>query len=338
MNLKKQTLNNNRPNIIITGAAGFIGANLCERLVQNCNVIGIDDFSTGKRENIDLLLQNPNFEFIKQDIARPFKLEDFPELKKFQIDIYGIQAIYNLACPTSPRDHQKYAIEILAANSIGLKNILDLALEYRTIFTHVSSQHVYGKPFNTQPIREDYFGYVDFLGPRSAYDEGKRFAETYIVNYQRKYNLNVKIARVFTTYGPKMAINDGRAVPDFILSALNNWDLTIYGDENTENTFCYVDDVIDALIKLTDSNLNTPVNIGHYEKYKLKDVAQTIINLTGSQSKIIYQKPEWHSVSYNIPDVTLAKEKLGWFPLISLEEGLKKTIEFTKTNIRLYQV
>ncbi len=335
--MDQQNSNQKRPNVVVTGAAGFIGANLCERLVQSCHVIGIDDFSTGRRENIDLLLQNPNFEFIKQDITQPFKLEDFPELKKFQIDIYGLQAVYNLACPTSPRDHQKYAMEILAANSSGLKNILDLALAYRTIFIHVSSQHVYGKPFNSQPIKENYFGYVDFLGPRSAYDEGKRFAETFIVNYQRKYNLNTKIARVFTTYGPKMSINDGRSIPDFILSALNNWDLTIYGDESTENTFCYIDDVIDALVKLSEANFNQPVNIGHYEKYKLKDVAQTIINLTGSKSKIIYQQPEWHAVSYNIPDITLAKEKIGWFPLISLEDGLKKTIEFTKTNMRLYQ-
>ena len=326
-----------RPNVIITGAAGFIGTNLCERLIKTSNIIAVDNFSTGKQQNIDLLLQDPNFEFIRQDISAPFKLDDYAELKKFKIDIQGIQAIYNLACPTSPRDHEKYAMEILATNSEGLKNILDLALQYKTTFIHVSSQHIYGIPLDSNPIKEDYQGRVDLLGPRSAYDEGKRFAETLITNYQRKYNLNTKIARVFTTYGPKMSINDGRAIPDFILGALNNWDLTIYGDENTENTFCYVDDVIDGLIKIAKSNFSSPVNIGHYEKYKLKDVAELVVKLVGSKSKIIYQRPDWHGASYNIPDINLAKEKLGWFPLINIEDGLKKTIDFTKANIRLYQ-
>ncbi len=327
-----------RPNIVITGAAGFIGANLCERLIADNNIIAIDNFSTGKQQNIDLLLQNPHFEFIRQDINEKFNLDDYNELKKFKIDIQGIQAIYNLACPTSPRDHQKYAMEILATNSTGLKNILDLALKYRTTFIHVSSQHIYGIPLDSQPIKEDYQGRVDLIGPRSAYDEGKRFAETLVTNYQQKYKLNSKIARVFTSYGPKMSINDGRAIPDFILNALNNWDLTVYGDENTENTFCYISDTIDGLIKLAESNLNSPVNIGHYQKYRLREVAELIIKLTNSQSKIIYQQPKWHAASYNIPDITLAKEKLGWFPLINLETGLKNTIEFTQNNMRLYQV
>jgi len=326
-----------RPNIIITGAAGFIGTNLCERLIKTSNIIAVDNFLTGKQQNINSLLQDPNFEFIRQDISAPFKLDDYAELKKFKIGTQGIQVVYNLACPTSPRDHEKYAMEILATNSNGLKNILDLALQYRAVFVHTSSQHIYGIPLDSNPIKEDYQGRVDLLGPRSAYDEGKRFAETLITNYQRKYGLDTKIARVFTTYGPKMSINDGRAVPDFILGALNDWDLTVHGDENTENTFCYIDDVIDGLIKVAESNFNSPVNIGHYEKYKLKDVAELIIKLIGSKSKIIYQKPDWHGASYNIPDISLAKEKMGWFPLVNIEDGLKKTIDFTKSNIRLYQ-
>lgn len=334
----KNNLASGRPNILITGAAGFIGTNLCERLVKDNNIIAVDNFSTGKQANIDLLLQNPNFEFIKHDITQKFDLAAFPELKKFQVAVQGVQTLYHLACPTSPADHEKYALEILAANSSGVKNMLDLALEAKAAFLHVSSQHIYGQARDDQPIKEDYFGYVNVLAPRSAYDEGKRFAEALVTNYQRKLNLNAKIARLFTTYGPKMAIQSGRAVPDFIFSALSDKTLIIHGDEHTANTFCYIDDVVDSLIKLSESSLDTPVNLGHYEKIKLKDVAELIIKLSDSKSKIEYQQPDWQTASYNIPDITLAKEKLGWFPLVSLEEGLAKTIEFTKANMRLYQV
>jgi len=327
-----------KPNIIVSGAAGFIGTNLCQQLVTQNHVIAIDNFITGKESNIDLLLQNPNFEFIRHDITQPLDLENFPELKKFQVAVQGIQAIYNLACPTSPKDHEQYALEIIGANSSSVKNMLDLAVQYQSIFIHTSSQHVYGHALDTKPIKEDYLGLVNPIDSRSAYDEGKRFAETIVANYQRKFKINTKIARVFTTFGPKMAIKEGRAVPDFILHALNNKDLIIYGNEQTENTFCYIDDIIDGLVKLAKSDLAGPINLGHYEKHALKDVAELIIKMTGSKSKIIYQDPDWHAASYNIPDITMAKESLGWFPLIDLEEGLKKTIEFMQTNMRLYEV
>ncbi len=327
-----------RPNILVTGAAGFIGSNLCARLAQENNIIAVDNFVTGKQANIDQLLQNPNFEFIKHDISKPLDLAQFPELKKFQIDVQGIQTLYNLACPTSPSDHEKYAMEILAANSEGVINLLDLARQHRTVFVHVSSQHIYGKVESDQPIQEEYYGCVDALSPRSAYDEGKRFAETIVMNYHRQHDIDTRIARLFTTYGPKMAIKNGRAIPDFIFNALNNQDLTVYGDENTKNTFCYIDDAIDALIKLSQTSINTPINIGHYEKVTLKEVAELIIKLSAAKSKIAFQKPDWHTTSYNIPNISLAKEKLGWFPLISLAEGLTKTIEFTKANMRLYEV
>lgn len=327
-----------RPNIIIAGGAGFLGSNLAEELIKKNNIIVIDNFITGNEKNIDLLLQHPNFEFIKHDITEPINLEQYPELKKFKINIQGIQYIYNFACPTSPRNHEKLALEILNANSIGTKNILDLTLKYKAILVHISSQHVYGYSKQNNLIEENYIGLVDPIGPRSAYDEGKRFAETLVANYQKKFNLNVKIARLFTIYGPKMAINDGRAIPDFIFNALNNKELIIYGDEKTRNTFCYVDDINDALIKLQKSSFNAPINIGHYDEYTLKHVAELILKLTGSKSKIIYQNPEWHATSYNIPDISLAKEKLGWFPIMNLEEGLKKTIEYMKTNLRIYEV
>jgi UDP-glucuronate decarboxylase len=336
--MPNETLATGKKNIIVTGAAGFIGTNLCERLVKEANVIAIDNYITGKQANIDMLLQNPNFEFIKHDITDPIELEAFPELKKFQVDVQGIQTIYNLACPTSPKDHEQFAIEILGANSYGVKNTLDLALKHKATYVHTSSQHIYGQPKDSNPLKEDYSGMVNPIDHRSAYDEGKRFAETIIANYQRKFEMNTKTARVFTTFGPKMAIKDGRGVPDFIVNALNNKDLEVYGDENTENTFCYVDDVIDALIRLEKSDISTPINIGHYEKMKLVDIANKIIELSDSSSKVVFKKPDWHATSYNIPDITLAKERLGWFPLVALDEGLTKTIEFTRANMRLYQI
>ena len=336
--MSHKNLASGKANIIVTGAAGFIGTNLCQQLVSNNHVIAIDNFITGKESNIDLLLQNLNFEFIRHDITQPLDLKKFPELKKFQVVVQGIQAIYNLACPTSPKDHEQYAMEIIGANSAGVINMLELALQYQSIFIHTSSQHVYGHALDAQPVKEDYLGLVDSIDSRSAYDEGKRFAETIIASYQRKFKINTKIARVFTTFGPKMAIKDGRAVPDFIIHALNNKDLIVYGNEQTENTFCYVDDVIDGLIKLAQSDLSQPVNLGHYEKHKLKDVAELIIKMTNSKAKIVYQDPDWHAASYNIPDITMAKERLGLFPLVGLEEGLKKTIEFMQINMRLYEV
>jgi len=327
-----------RPNIVITGGAGFIGSNLAAELVKKNNIIVIDNFITGNERNIDLLLQLSNFEFIKHDITDPIDLVNYPELKKFKIGIQGIQAVYHLACPTSPRDHEKLAIDILGATSYGTKNALDLALQYKAKFVHLSSQHVYGHWNSPKPIKETDIGALDPIGTNSAYDEGKRFSETLVSYYSRQFKLDAKIVRLFTTYGPKMAINDGRSVPDFIYSALNNDEIIIYGDENTENTFCYIADVVDALIKIEKTDLNIPINIGHYEKTKLSQVATMIIELTGSNSKITYQQPDWQLFSYNIPDIALAKQKLGWFPMMSLDQGLKATVEFMRTNLRLYQI
>lgn len=326
-----------RPNVVVTGAAGFIGTNLCESLVKYNNVIAIDNFVTGSQKNIDALLQDPYFKFIRHDVTDPINLSAYPELKKFKIDVQGIDEVYNLACPTSPRDHEKYAMEILGATSYGTKNTLDMALFYKSTFIHISSQHVYGHPKDKNVIKENDFGYSDPTGPRSAYDEGKRFSETLVEYYRRVFQLDTRIARVFTTYGPKMAIKEGRGVPDFIVNALTNKDLIVYGNESTENTFCYVDDIVDGIIKLAKADFSDPVNIGQYNKFKLKDVAEMIIRFTGSESKIIYKEPDWHTTSYNLPDIEKAKEKLGWFPLIDLEEGLEKTIEFTRANLRLYE-
>ncbi|HRY63070.1 MAG TPA: GDP-mannose 4,6-dehydratase [Patescibacteria group bacterium] len=338
MNTRNSTaLATGRENVILTGAAGFIGANLAEDLVKRYNVVAIDNFITGDEKNIDNLLQLPNFEFIRHDIAEPFDLTGYPELRKFQIDVQGISKIFNLACPTAPKDHAKYAMEIIGANSVGVQNMLNMAVKYKATFIHASSQHIYGMPKDNNPIKEDYFGYVNSVGPRSAYDEGKRFAESVIGCYQRQFGVDAKIARIFTTYGPKMALHEGRSVPDFIINAINNEDLIVYGDENTQNTFCYIDDIVDGLVKLANSNISTPVNLGHYEKYSLKNAAELIIKMTESKSKIVYRNPEWYVASYNIPDITLAKETLGWFPLVGLGEGLERTIKFTKINLRLYQ-
>lgn len=336
--MSEQIYATGKKNIVVTGAAGFIGTNLCERLVRDNNIIAIDNFITGKESNIDRLLQNPNFEFIRHDISEPIDLNSFPELRQFQIDIQGVQEIYHLACPTSPRDHSKLALAILDATSVGTQNTLELAKKHDSVFVHISSQHVYGSFKSNDPIKENDFGYSNPIGPRSAYDEGKRFSETLVDYYHRQYKLKTRIARVFTTYGPKMAINDGRSVPDFIYNAIKGNDLVIYGDEKTTNTFCYIDDVVDALVKMALSDTSEPINIGQFTRYTLKDLAETIVRLADSNSNIIYQKPEWQTTSYNIPDITKAKEKIGWFPLITIEDGLAKTIEHIKANLRLYQV
>ncbi len=293
------TLANNRQNVLITGGAGFLGANLAQTLLKNSNVIAVDNFITSSERNIDDLLQNYHFEFIKADICEPLDLLSYPELKKFQLDVQGIQTIYNLACPTSPKDRGRLSLETLAANSAGIKNILEIARQYNAVFVHASSQSVYGEPRDNNPIPEKYYGYVNPVGERSAYNEGKRFAETYVSCYQEKFNLNAKIARIFTTYGPKMALNDDRFIPDFIIHALEGKDLTILGDETTRDSFCYVDDVIEGLIKLAESDIKTPLNLGHYEIYNLKAVAEKIIKLADSRSKIIFKKPESYFRKYN---------------------------------------
>lgn len=335
MKKNSQTKVQKRKNILIIGGAGFIGSHLCEQLVRENNVICLDNFVTSNVDNIRFLLQNPNFEFIKHNIIEEINLEKLPELKKFNVEVFGVQEIYNLACPTSAKNFDKLVIDTLLANSQAIKNVIDLALKCEAKLVHGSSAVVYGHRKSEEKIKEDYCGLVDFTSPRACYDEGKRYAETMIITYNNYYKKDFKIARIFRTYGPRLALNDGQMISDFILNALDGKDLVIYGDENFSTTLCYVSDIVDGLIKLMKSKLNQPINLGNDEDVLLKDVADKIIKITNSNSKVVYKEQLKFITPLCLPDVSLAKNKLGWYPLTTLDNGLKKTLDYTRAHKQL---
>lgn len=316
-----------KKNVLVAGGAGFLGSHLCDRLVQTAKVICIDDFSTGDERNIDHLLADPNFEFIKYDISQPIDLEKMPELQKFKIEFQGIQEIYNLACPTSPKNFSDNRIATLLASSVGVKNMLDLAVKYQSKFMHFSSSVVYGPRRGEQGVKETDIGSVDFLSLRSSYDEGKRFAETMVENYRQIYNLDTKIARLFRIYGPRLKLDDGNLIPDFINSALDNTDLMIPGDKNFSTSLCYVSDCLDAVEKLMESNYNRPVNIGSDVNVNMTKICGIIIKQLDSKSKIKYAEPHMFITELCLPDITTAREELSWMPVVTLEKGLEKTID-----------
>jgi len=320
-----------KKNILVIGGAGFIGSFLCEELVKNDNVICIDNFVTSNVENIRLLIQFPNFEFIKHDITEPIDLEKLPELKKFKVNIHGIQEIYNLACPTVQKDYKKLSIETVLANSSGVKNTLDLAIQYQSRYLFTSTSSVYGDCGN-QAVKETTICPLDFLGPRSAYNEGKRFAEMMIKRYAHYYELDTRIARIFSVYGPRMIPKDARLIPDFIDQAINNKTILIEGDKNSKISYIYVQDLVEGLIKLMKYEKNLIINFGSEDEILLEDVAKTIIDLINSKSKIKFVAPPEYISRITRPDISQAKEKLGWFPLVSLEEGLRRTIDYLKAS------
>ncbi len=322
-------------NIIIFGGAGFVGSHLCEELVKNNQVICVDNFKTSSMENIRFLLQNPNFIFIKHDINEILDLEKQPELKRLNINVQGIQEVYNLACPTSAKNFDEFVIDTVLSNSQGIKNILDLVLKYDSKLLHVSSAVVYGPRQEKEHVSEESNGQVDFLSPRACYDEGKRFAETLITTYSRHHKKNFKIARLFRTYGPRMMLNDGQMMPDFMLDALENRDLIIYGDDKFETSLLYIDDAVSALTKFMDSDLSGALNIGNHDSVLLNKVAEMIIEMVGSSSKVIFKPPLMFMTPLSLPDISKARNELGWFALTKLEDGLFKTLEFTKANKQL---
>lgn len=318
-------------NILVIGGAGFIGSFLCEELIKKNNVICIDNFITSSLENIRLLIQFPNFEFIKHDINEPIELDSLPELKKFKVDVHGIQEIYNLACPTVQKDYKKLAVETVLTNSLGVKNSLDLALQYQARYLFTSTSSVYGE-CGDQVIKEDIICPLDFLAPRSAYNEGKRFAEMMIRKFGEHLQLKTRVARIFSTYGPRMITKDARLIPDFINQALKNETIIIEGDKDSKITYLYVQDLVEGLIKLMNFERNAIVNFSSAEEVMLEDIAKTIIKLTNSKSKIKFENPPEYLKRISKADISFAKEKLGWFPLISLEEGLRRTIDYLKAS------
>jgi UDP-glucuronate decarboxylase len=321
-------------NVLVTGGAGFLGSHLCESLLSSANVICVDDFSNSSLENIRHLLQYPNFEFIKHDVTMPLDIDAFPELQKFKVTYQGIQEIYHLACPTSPKNFESYKLASLRAHSNAMTATLDLAVKYRAKYVYGSSSVVYGNPVPEVPyFSEEYQGVVDHLSPRACYDEGKRFAETCIETYRQVYGLDAKVARIFTTYGPRMKLRDGLLVPDFILDAIEERDLVIYGDASLETSLCYVSDMVDGMIRLMKASPDLAiVNLGTDQMVRMVDVAAQIIAMTDSSSQIIFEDPLVFLTKKGIPNLTRAKEYLSWIPLVRLEDGLRQLIDYTIAN------
>jgi UDP-glucuronate decarboxylase len=307
--------------ILVTGGAGFIGSHLCERLLNDGNeVICMDNYFTGSKENIVHLLGNPFFEVIRHDVTMPLFVET--------------DEIYNLACPASPIHYQYNGIKTIKTSVMGAINTLGLAKRTRSKILQASTSEIYGDP-EVHPQHEGYWGNVNTLGPRACYDEGKRCAETLFMNYHQQNNVRIKIARIFNTYGPKMNTNDGRVISNFIVQALKGEDLTIFGDGSHTRSFQYIDDLINGLIKLMDTpdSFPGPVNLGNPDEFSIKSLAEKIIIMTGSKSKIVYQPLPVDDPRQRKPDISLAKKELDWQPAISLEEGLEKTIEYFRIEL-----
>ena len=322
-----------KKNILITGGAGFIGSHLCDELIKNNKIICLDNFSSSNEKNIDHLLSEPDFVFIRHDITEPIDLEKIPELQKFKIQFQGIQEIYHLACPMSPKNFLKNKIAILLANSYGTKNILDMAVKYESKFLHFSSSVVYGSKIKeNKKIGENYLGQVDMISDRSAYDEGKRFSESLVENYRKEFKLDTKILRIFRIYGPRMKFDDGYMIPDFISHALDGEDLEIFGDKNFSSSFCYIKDCIDAILKIMESDLFEPINIGSDIEINLTDLAKKVVSIINSRSVIKYKDDLLFMTPLNIPDISKARNDLGWMPVISIDKGLKETIYELRAN------
>jgi len=317
-----------KKNILVTGGAGFIGSHLCEKLLKDAHVICLDNFTNSSTKNIDHLLKNADFEFLRADVNQPIGLESFPELQKFKIKFQGLQEIYHLACPTSAKNFDEYRMQTLDANSVGMKHVLDLGVQYKAKVVFASSSVVYG-PRGARPFREDDLGTVNQLTPRSCYDEGKRFAETMCATFGAVHGLDTRIARIFRTYGPRLKLYDGQMISDFITDALEGKDLVIYGDETFRTTLCYVSDVVDGLTRLMAASAGVgPVNLGSDVDVTLTDVAKQIIAATTSSSKIVFEPPLQFITPLGIPDLAKARETLGWIPLVRLEDGLKRSVEY----------
>jgi len=323
-----------KKNVLVTGGAGFIGSHLCERLLKEAKVICMDDFSNSHPHNIEHFLQYPDFEFIKYDVNKPIDLENFDELEKFKVKFQGIQEIYHLACPTSPKDFENLKMHSLWANSSAMINTLDLAVKYRAKYVFTSSSVVYGEATDKKGVfKETDQGVVNHLSPRGCYDEGKRFAETCVETYRQVHGVDAKIARIFTTYGPRMRLFEGQLIPDFILNALEGKDLVIYGDQDFSYSLCYISDIVAGLVRLMSTDPEAKVaNLGDDKIVKMADVARVIIKMTDSSSKIKYEPPLLFLSRKGAPDLKFAKDALGWLPLVRLEDGLKKTIDYAIAN------
>ncbi|MGE9292122.1 MAG: UDP-glucuronic acid decarboxylase family protein [Puniceicoccales bacterium] len=302
--------------ILVTGGAGFLGSHLCERLLaQGHEVICLDNLFTGRKANVIHMLDDHNFEFVRHDVVDGFKAE--------------VDQIYNLACPASPVHYQFNPIKTVKTSVMGAINVLGLAKRVKARVLQASTSEVYGDP-SVHPQTESYWGNVNTIGIRSCYDEGKRVAETLFFDYHRQHNIEIRVIRIFNTYGPRMHPKDGRVVSNFIVQALKGDPITIYGEGQQTRSFCYRDDLIEGMIRLmnNDQDFTGPCNIGNPGEFTIRELAEKVIELTGSSSKLVFEPLPSDDPKQRKPDITLAREKLGWEPTVALEEGLKKTIEY----------
>ena len=305
--------------ILVTGGSGFLGSHLCERLLkEGHDVLCVDNFFTGSKENIAHLIENPYFELLRHDVTFPLYVE--------------VDEIYNLACPASPVHYQFDPVQTTKTSVIGAINMLGLAKRTKAKILQASTSEIYGDP-EVHPQPENYKGAVSTIGPRACYDEGKRCAETLFFDYKRQHSVDIKVVRIFNTYGTRMHPNDGRVVSNFIVQALKNEDITIYGDGSQSRSFCYVDDLIEGMIAMMQSTQSGPINLGNPHEFTMLELAQKVLILTNSKSKIIYKELPQDDPKQRQPDITLAKKELGWEPKIGIEEGLQKTIEYFKRKI-----
>jgi len=307
--------------ILVTGAAGFLGSHFAEKYLDaGHEILALDNFYTGKRDNISHLQANPRFEVLRHDITQPLIVE--------------VDAIANFACPASPIQYQRYPVQTIKSSVVGMTNMLGLAKRLKVKILQASTSEVYGDP-TISPQSEDYWGNVNPIGIRACYDEGKRVAETLMFDYNRQYGVEIKVARIFNTYGPRMAIDDGRVVTNFVAQALRGEPLTIYGDGSQTRSFCYVDDLIKGLSALFDSPKDVigPVNVGNPKEFTILQLAEIVKRLTNSNSEIVSKPLPQDDPKQRKPDITKAKEVLGWSPEVALEDGLIKTIEYLRTQI-----
>jgi len=308
--------------VLVTGGAGFIGTHLCERLLaRGDEVLCVDNFYTGTRHNVQHMLSNPMFELQRHDVCFPLYVE--------------VDQIFNLACPASPIHYQFDPVQTTKVSVHGAINMLGLAKRVKAKILQASTSEVYGDP-TVHPQREDYWGHVNPIGPRSCYDEGKRCAETLFFDYRRQHRLPIKVARIFNTYGPRMHPNDGRVVSNFIMQALRNEDITVYGSGNQTRSFCYVDDLVEGFLRLmeTPDEVTGPVNLGNPGEFTILQLAQEVIALTGSSAKVVHRPLPTDDPKQRCPDISLAQELLGWAPRVQLRDGLVKTIAYFEQLLR----
>ena len=310
------TVSPNQKMILVTGGAGFVGSHLCERLLEaGNNVLCVDSYRTGSRANIFHLLGRPDFEMVRHDVINPLHVE--------------VQEIYNLACPASPQHYQYDPIQTTKTSFMGAMNMLGLAKRTGAKILQASTSEIYGDP-SIHPQTEDYWGNVNPIGTRSCYDEGKRVAETLFFDYHRKHAIPIKVARIFNTYGPRMHPNDGRVVSNFIVQAVKGEDITIYGDGSQTRSFCYVSDLVDGLVRLMASPPETtgPINLGNPGEFSMLELAERVLSLVGSASRIVYRPLPADDPRQRQPDISIAKRDLGWAPTVALEDGLRETIAY----------